>query len=231
VSVRHKALLLDALGTLVRLDPPAPRLRFELAQRFGLHVSEAEATAAISAEIRYYRAHLDEGRDAASLVALRRRCGEVVRAALPASDALMALGADDLTEALLNSLHFTAFDDARDAIEAARAAGFRVVVASNWDVSLHEVLARVGLAPLVDGIVTSAEAGARKPDAAVFKRALVLAEAAPPEATHVGDSVDEDVHGALRAGIEAVLLSRDGRQAPPGIRQISSLRDLKLIDP
>jgi putative hydrolase of the HAD superfamily len=231
VAARHKALLLDALGTLVRLDPPGPRLREELAERFGLRITESDATAAIAAEVGYYRAHLDEGRDAASLAALRRRCAEVLRQALPSRDALADVGIDEITDALLDSLHFSAFDDAGEAIEAARAAGLRVVVASNWDVSLHAVLERLGLARLVDGIVTSAEAGARKPASAVFESALRLAGAAPAEAMHVGDSVDEDVHGALRAGIEPVLLSRDGRRAPPGVRQISSLSELRLTDP
>ena len=231
MAARHKALLLDALGTLVRLDPPAPRLRVELAERFGLRVTESQAAEAIAAEIRYYRAHLDEGRDTASLAALRRRCAEALLQALPVSDALSSLGLDAMTEALLNSLHFGAFDDARGAIEAARAAGLRIVVASNWDVSLHGVLDRLGLAALLDGIVTSAEAGARKPAGAVFESALRLAGAAPSEALHVGDSVDEDVHGAVAAGIEPVLLSRDGRQAPPGVRRISSLRELTLTDP
>jgi putative hydrolase of the HAD superfamily len=231
VAARYKALLLDALGTLLRLDAPGPQLRRELVERFGVRVSEAEATAALAAEIRYYRAHLEEGRDAGSLAGLRRRCAEVLRGALPASDELSRPGVDELTDALLNSLHFTAFDDASGAIEAARAAGLRVVVASNWDVSLHDVLARVGLTPLLDGIVTSAEVGARKPAAAVFESALRLAGAAPSQALHVGDSVDEDVHGALRAGIEVVLLSRDGREAPAGVRRISSLRELKLTDP
>ena len=41
------AVLLDALGTLVALEPPAPRLRAELAARFGLEVSEDEAARAI----------------------------------------------------------------------------------------------------------------------------------------------------------------------------------------
>jgi putative hydrolase of the HAD superfamily len=215
----------------VRLDPPAPRLRRELDRRLGLRVSEAQAAGAIAAEIRYYRAHLDEGRDAASLAALRRRCAEVVRDALPPSGRLSAIDGPALTEALLNSLHFRAFDDAQPVIAAARATGLRVVVASNWDVSLHDVLERIGLAPSLDGIVTSAQVGARKPAPAVFESALRLAGAAPAEAVHVGDSVDEDVHGALDAGIEPVLLSRDGRQAPPGVRQIASLRDLKLTGP
>jgi putative hydrolase of the HAD superfamily len=231
VAETHKALLSDALGTLVRLEAPVPRLRHQLAERFRIDVSERDATAALTAEIRYYRAHLDQGRDQDSLAELRRQCGGVLRDALPPASGASGLGLDELTVALLSALNFSAFDDAPDALRAARARGLRVVVASNWDISLHDVLARVGLAPLVDGVVTSAEVGARKPALAVFEQALRLADAAPGEAMHVGDSVEEDVTGALRAGIEPVFLSRDGRQAPAGVRQISTLRELELIAP
>ena len=62
-----RAVLLDALGTLVHFDPPAPLLRAELRDRLGLEVSEETAAAAMKAEIAYYRAHLHEGRDPASL--------------------------------------------------------------------------------------------------------------------------------------------------------------------
>jgi putative hydrolase of the HAD superfamily len=220
------ALLIDALGTLVRLEPPAPRLRAELADRFGVEVSEAQAGTALLAEIHFYRDHMGAGRDAASLAALRARCAEVLREALPPSERLARVGGADLTAALLAALEFNAFDDARQAIVAARNRGRRVVVASNWDVSLHEVLERIGLAPLVDGVVTSAEVGARKPAPIVFERALALAGVAPSAALHVGDSVEEDVRGALAAGIEPVLLSRDGREAPPGVRRIASLTEL-----
>ena len=161
-----RVLLLDALGTLVALQPPAPRLRRELAARFAISVSEHQAAQALAAEIRYYRAHLDLGRDDASLAALRRRCAEVLRSALPPSDELARVGTDELTSALLASLRFSAFDDAAAAIRQARGSSWRVVVASNWDVSLHHVLQRLELAQLVDGIVTSAEVGARKPSPA-----------------------------------------------------------------
>ena len=56
--------------------------------------------------------------------------------------------------------------------------GIRLVVVSNWDVSLHERLAETGLAPLLDGAVASAELGAAKPDPAIFARGLELAGAA-----------------------------------------------------
>ena len=224
--VRPKALLLDALGTLVELQPPAPLLRGELARRFGIEVTAGQAEHAVAAEIAYYRAHLDEGWDRASLAALRRRCGQALGSALPPSAALATLGADGLTQALLASLRFSAFADARPAILAARAQDMRVVVASNWDASLPDVLARVGLTPLLDGIVTSAQVGARKPAPAVFEQALRVARARPADAWHVGDSVREDVAGARKAGIEPILLARDRAPGPPGVRTIATLSEL-----
>jgi putative hydrolase of the HAD superfamily len=219
-------VLLDALGTLVRLEPPAPRLRRELAARFGLELSEVEAERAIAAEIAYYRSHLDDGRDQATVAALRRRCAEALGAALPARLARPPGG--ELLEALLASLEFTVFADVRPALTALRARGRaeRLVVVSNWDASLNEVLERVGLTPLLDGVVTSAEAGARKPSPAIFQRGLVVAGVAASAAIHVGDTVEEDVAGARAAGVEPVLLRRDGGSRPPGVQVIAGLREL-----
>jgi putative hydrolase of the HAD superfamily len=218
----QEAVLLDALGTLVALEPPAPRLRSELAERFGLILAPGEAEHAIAAEIAYYRGHLNEGRDRASVDDLRRRCTVVLRDALAAAD--VPLG--PLTEALLASLEFTPFPDAAPALKALRDRGWRLVVASNWDWSLHEVLERVGLAPLLDGVVTSAEAGASKPAPAVFERALDLAGVSAARAIHVGDSLLEDIEGARTAGVTPVLIHRDGRNVEAGVRTISSLREL-----
>ena len=221
-----RTLLLDALGTIVGLQPPAPALRDELAQRFGITVSEAQAQQALSAEIVYYRAHLDRGRDAESLGALRRQCAEVLRAALPTSERLARLDNASLTAALLASLRFSEFPDVRGALRAARSRAERVVVVSNWDISLDEVLERLGLASLVDGVVTSAGAGARKPSPVIFRQALGLAGTTAERATHVGDSLVEDVRGACAAGIAPVLLCRGGEQGPPGVRTIASLAEL-----
>src|SRR4051794_38531161 len=58
---RLQAILLDALGTLMHFEPPAPLLRVALRERCGVVVSEAVAEAAMRAEVAYYRAHLDEG--------------------------------------------------------------------------------------------------------------------------------------------------------------------------
>ncbi|MDQ6815927.1 MAG: HAD family hydrolase [Actinomycetota bacterium] len=217
------AILLDCLGTMVALEPPAPLLVTELRQRLGIAVAEPRAERAIAAEIAYYRAHLDEGRDAGTLADLHLRCAEVLREALPPSTELSDAPGELLREALLASLRFTPFGDARPALELARARGQRLVVVSNWDVSLHDLLHRLALAPLLDGIVTSAEARERKPSPRIFERALAVAGVRAGEAIHVGDSLGEDLRGARAAGIEAVLISRDGSPAPPGVRVVESL--------
>jgi putative hydrolase of the HAD superfamily len=224
--VPARAVLLDALGTLVALEPPAPRLRAELGERFGLVLTPEQAVRAISAEISYYLSHLDEGRDAASLAALRSRCAEALRGALPGRESTPPIANGDLTDALLASLRFSAFPDVRPALAAWRAAGSRIVVVSNWDVSLHDVLARLSLERLIDAVVTSAEAGARKPSRLIFERALAVAGARPERAVHVGDSPEEDVAGARAAGIEPVLICRGRRTSLSGVRTIGSLAEL-----
>ena len=65
-------LTIDALGTLLRMEPPAPRLREQLLQR-GVEVSEERAQQAFSREIAYYLTHHVEGRDPDSLEQLRNR--------------------------------------------------------------------------------------------------------------------------------------------------------------
>lgn len=222
--------MFDALGTLVELEPPAPRLRATLAARAGLELSLAEAESAIAAEIAYYRAHLDEGQDPPSLARLRRRCAEALRAALPSRARpphSRAPGLETVETALLEALHFRAYPDAGPALAAARELPARVLVVSNWDISLERVLQELVLTPLLDGVITSAFTGARKPSPKIFVRALELAGVSPEYAVHVGDSVDEDVAGALAAGIAPILLRRDARPGPPGVATISSLSDLR----
>ncbi len=215
-----RAVLLDALGTLLRLHPPAPLLVEELARR-GVAVSDEEAAAAMRAEMQYYRAHHDSAGDEASLQALRARCAAVLAGELPAHARV-----PDLQDALMASLRFEPFDEVPATLAALRARGARLVVVSNWDVSLHEVLERTGLAALVDSAISSAEHGARKPDPSIFTTALALAGARPGEAMHVGDDLEADVAGARGAGIEPVYVLRDGGPAPAGVRTISALSGL-----
>jgi putative hydrolase of the HAD superfamily len=210
---RSQALLIDGMGTLVALTPPVPRLIDVLQRRFGITVPEQDARHALGAEIAFYRANMHRGGDAHGLAQLRQRCADVL---------FGALGLPASVEALMEILEFEPFADARDALICARVAGARVIVVSNWDISLTEVLERAGLSPLVDGVVTSAAVGAPKPAPAIFEHALALAGVAPARARHVGDSLAEDVAGARAVGIHPILLRRDGSREP-GTETIAGL--------
>jgi putative hydrolase of the HAD superfamily len=214
------AVLLDALGTLVELERPWPHLVDELAAR-GAVVGEGDARAAMLAEMAYYRAHHDEAVDWTALKDLRRRCAAVVQEQLQTS-----LPIDDVLEALLAAIRFRAYPEVADVLARLRAGGARLAVVSNWDVSLHDVLERTGLRPLVDAVVISAELGVAKPDPAIFRAALDRLDAAADGAVHVGDSLEHDVAGARAAGVEAVLVARNGAAAPDGVRTVRSLAEL-----
>jgi putative hydrolase of the HAD superfamily len=213
-------VLLDALGTLIELERPWPHLVDELAAR-GVVVGEDDARAAMLAEMAYYRAHHDEAVDWTALKDLRRRCAAVVQEHLQTS-----LPLDDVLEALLAAIRFRAYPEVPDVLARLRESGARLAVVSNWDVSLHDVLERTGLRPLVDAVVISAELGVAKPDPAIFRAALDRLGAAAEGAVHVGDSLEHDVAGARAAGLEAVLVARNGAAAPDGVRTVRSLAEV-----
>ena len=211
---RVRAVTLDAFGTLVFLDAPALRLRALLAQGLGVTVTEAQAGEALRAEVAYYRAHMGFGVDLQRVAELHGRCAEVLRAALPRDPLLDGAPLDAVTAILLDALRFSVYPEVPEALARLRAAGVRLVVASNWDASLESVLERVGLLGAVDAVVNSAAAGAAKPDPRLLLQGLELAgDVAPEAALHVGDSFREDVGAAFGAGVRPVLLVRSGHAA------------------
>jgi HAD superfamily hydrolase (TIGR01549 family) len=129
------------------------------------------------------------------------------------------------------SLRFELMPDVLPALDALDARGARLGVVSNWDYDLPRVLAGLGVADRFAAVETSAAAGAAKPDPAIFLRAVARLGAAPADAVHCGDSPHFDCAGARAAGIEGVLIDRDG-EAPPGpCRRIATLVQLaRVID-
>lgn len=86
-------------------------------------------------------------------------------------------------------------------------------VCSNWDYPLQEELARADLPPF-DAISISWEAGARKPNAAIFHDICSKLGVRPAAAVYVGDSWTADVVGAIRAGLMPVWIHGDDQSNP-----------------
>lgn len=176
------AVTIDAMGTLVRLRDPVPRL----AAAAG--VDEETAKRGFAAEVAYYVPRAHEGRDADSLADLRARCTAIFNE---------AAGASLAPEQFLDAIVFEPEPGAFEAVRRLQLHGLALCVVSNWDCSLPEHLEQLGLRLPV---VTSAEAGAAKPDPAIFLLALERLGVEPSRALHVGDS-PEDEQGARAAGL------------------------------
>jgi HAD superfamily hydrolase (TIGR01493 family) len=192
----HRACLIDALGTTVRLLPPWERIDPGVVAG----IDPAVVRRGFEAEMSFYAAHAHEARDEATLAGLRASCAELLSA---------EIGRAVDVETMMSAIVFEAFPDAAPALAGLRELGLRTVCVSNWDHDLGRVLERVGLARWLDDVVVSALAGARKPDPEIFRLALERAGCSAEDAIHVGDSGD-DVAGASAAGIEVLRIDRSG---------------------
>jgi len=101
------------------------------------------------------------------------------------------------------------FDDVRPALERLRR-DHRLFALTNGNADL----ARCGIADLFDGHVSASSAGAAKPDPRIFAHLAALAGVPPWQVLHIGDDPVADVVGALRAGMQAVWLNREGKRWP-----------------
>ena len=189
-----EAVTVDAFGTLVELSDPVEHLRRALEAR-AMPRDEPAIERAFAAEAAYYVRHSLAGRDEASLATLRRNCAAVF---------LGELGADldpgEFAPAYVDALVFRLVPGARDALDALRAGGLVLACVGNWDMTLAAVLERLGVADRFEAIVSSAVAGAEKPDPAIFRFALERLGVPAERAVHIGDS-DVDREGALAAGL------------------------------
>ena len=128
--------------------------------------------------------------------------------------------------------------DVPELLRRLRAAGVKIGVLSNtmWPRSMHEqVFIRDGVLELIDGAVYSSEIEWTKPHPEAFRAAMAAVGVTDPAAcVFVGDRPYDDVFGAKRAGMRAVLVPNSDVPAWPEAEPdavIGRLADLApLID-
>jgi putative hydrolase of the HAD superfamily len=188
------AVTVDAMGTLVELDAPVDRLALALRER-GMDRSNEQVAAAFKTEVAYYLEHKLSARDAASLADLRSECARVFLESASAE-----IDPTAFAPAFVDAMVFEPVEGSVGAVESLRAAGLTLACVSDWDIGLEEQLSKAGIGYLFDLVLTSAEAGAPKPDPALFDEALRRLGVPAPRAIHVGDS-EADGAGASAAGM------------------------------
>jgi putative hydrolase of the HAD superfamily len=112
------------------------------------------------------------------------------------------------------------------ALAALRAKGFRLVVLSNANGTLHRAFDRLGLTSAFDVIFDSHQEGVEKPDPRFFRIALERSGAAAETTMHVGDLYHVDVAGARAAGLTPALLDVAGLYPDCDCLRVRSLTEL-----
>jgi len=203
-----KAVLFDVDFTLARPGPElGPEGYVRAGERHGLTL---EAT-------RY-----EEARDAA-LVDLRRHpelehddeiwfrfTERIVRGMGGDADTAYAC-AVEITRGWERHENFELYGDVPDALDAVRSAGLRIGLVSNSARDVREFARHHGLD--VDAGLSSFHHGHTKPHASIFRAVLELLAVQPAEAVMVGDTIADDIEGALALGMRAILLDRKGAHA------------------
>jgi HAD superfamily hydrolase (TIGR01549 family) len=71
--------------------------------------------------------------------------------------------------------------------------------------SIWFLLDKLGISNYIDVVIASCDVGMAKPDPRIFHLALDELKVESREAMHVGDNYNDDVVGALRAGVKPIL--------------------------
>ena len=121
--------------------------------------------------------------------------------------------------------------DAVATIRRLRDSGIRVGLLTNGPSELQRrKLAVTGIEPELDAIGVSAELGVHKPAAAAFEAVLELLGCSAAEAAMVGDSLANDVEGALAHGFARVVWVSPGRALPPaGAFRVRRLAEVPAV--
>ncbi|MDW7709988.1 MAG: HAD-IA family hydrolase [Deferrisomatales bacterium] len=227
-----RGVLFDAGNTLIRVRGSVGAVYAEVARRHGLHADAGALEEGFRKSFRqrkegflqavsrphspereraWWRGLVEEVfRDAGSRDGLRGRFDSFF---------------EELYREFEESRHWQTFPDVLPCLEALAARGLPLGVLSNWDSRLHPVLRGLGLTRRFRFVLTSAELGAEKPDAAIFLEGARRLGRKPAEVLYVGDLLREDVFGAARAGLRGMLLDREG-SCPAPVPRIEDLRKL-----
>ena len=125
--------------------------------------------------------------------------------------------------------NFELYDDVPAALAALRSAGLRIGLVSNSARDVREFARHHGLG--VDAGISSFHHGRTKPHASIFRAVLELLGVEPSHAVMVGDTIADDIEGAVALGMRAILVDREGvhEDFEPRIETLNELPPLLAL--
>ena len=96
--------------------------------------------------------------------------------------------------------------DTIDLLTDIRAGGYKTAVISDCGVEIARVFDKLELAPLFEAVVLSCRVGMQKPAPRIYQIATDIMQVAPENCLYIGDGDSNELTGATRAGMKAVLI-------------------------
>jgi HAD superfamily hydrolase (TIGR01662 family) len=215
-----RAVLFDVDFTLARPGPELmPEGYVRCGSRHGLTLEAERYGAAREAALVDLKRNPDFDHDEEIWVAFTER---VVRG-MGGEGAAARDVAVELTEGWQRHENFELYEDVLPVLEELRRAGLKIGLVSNSARDVRE-FARHHALPIEAGI-SSFQHGKTKPHESIFRAVLDLLEVEPVDAAMVGDTVADDIEGAVALGMRAVLVDRLGLepQYEPRIESLYAL--------
>ncbi|MCF6181144.1 YjjG family noncanonical pyrimidine nucleotidase [Lutibacter sp.] len=101
------------------------------------------------------------------------------------------------------------------------------VITNGFNEVQYKKLKNSGLSPYFEQIITSEDAGVKKPNPVIFNYALKKAAATSKESIMIGDNYEADVMGAINNGIDAIYFNVKKEPVSNTIKNINSLLEIK----
>jgi len=213
-----RAVIFDVDFTLAKPGPDLGPAGYErLGARYGLTLDSARYDDARRAALVDLKRHPELDHDEEIWIRFTQR---IIEGMGGAGDTYAA--ACEMEGAWAHAHHFELYEDAIPTLDALRDRGLKLGLLSNSARDLDEFVGHHGLA--VDAVLTSRAHGKTKPHEAIFRRMLELLDVRADDAVMVGDTIEDDVEGALAVGMVAVLVDREARY--PERESITDLRAL-----
>ncbi len=201
-----RAVLFDVDFTLARPGPElGPEGYVRSGDRHGLALDAARFDEARNAALTELKRHPELDHDDEIWFAFTERIVLGMGGTPPASHAC----AVEITRGWERHENFELYEDTLPVLEELRAAGLKIGLVTN---SARDVEAFARHHRLeVDAAIGSVGHGKTKPHASIFAAVLERLGVEPAAAAMVGDTVEDDIEGALAIGMRAVLVDRLGR--------------------
>jgi HAD superfamily hydrolase (TIGR01662 family) len=198
-----RAVLFDVDFTLARPGPELlPEGYVRCGERHGLELVASRYQSARDAALVDLRRHPELDHDEEIWVAFTERIVVGMGGAGPVSRDV----AVELTSRWQRHENFELYEDVIPVLGELRRAGLRIGLVSNSARDVRDFARHHALE--IDAGISSFHHGKTKPHASIFNAVLELLDVEPGEAAMVGDTVEDDVEGALALGMRAVLVDR-----------------------